>query len=247
MLHCGKNRFWQSEGIQDWFIPSKRVLGCAQSRAELLDSTELQGKNCFSISCVPLPLQAPNSEATGEKKGRKCHSFLGNFILTVSLNGKILNQSYFHRNQEFRVFIYLLVTNKTKLPVKNSPCALCKQAGDDAAGREWDWKMSDPKITSPSATSFGEGLRSLLCLVKHWRHSILLPGGVCCCLGCSSPVGTANSQAGNHLCFYGNIVSAKTSNRTWSPRMAISWGADPLNITIPGKTSPLFLIRCDFL
>lgn len=54
----------------------------------------------------------------------------------MSLNGKILNQSYFHRSQEFRVFIYLLVTNKTKLPVKNRPCALCKQAGDDAAGRE---------------------------------------------------------------------------------------------------------------
>jgi len=38
--------------------------------------------------------------------------------------------------KEFRMFFYLLVTNKTKLPFKSSPCALRKQAGNDAAGRE---------------------------------------------------------------------------------------------------------------
>lgn len=67
VLHSGNDRFWLSEGIQDWLIPSERVLGCAQSRAELLGSAELQGEHCFSIPCVPLSLQAPNPEATGEK------------------------------------------------------------------------------------------------------------------------------------------------------------------------------------
>lgn len=99
--------------------------------------------------------------------------------------------------------------------------------------------MSDPKITSQSATRFGEGVRSL-----PWRQSTLLPGGVCCCLGCTSPVVIPNNQAGNHWCFYANSVSAKTSNRTWGPRMA---SPDQLNITIPVKISHLSLIRCDFL
>lgn len=31
------------------------------------------------------------------KKCRKCHSSLRNFVLTMPINGKILNQSYFHR------------------------------------------------------------------------------------------------------------------------------------------------------
>lgn len=89
-----------------------------------------------------------------------------------------------------------------------------------------------------SPTRFGECVRSL-----PWRQSMVLPGGVCCCLGCTSPVLIPNNQAWNHWCFYANIVSVKTSNGTWGPRVA---SPDELNITVPVKTSHLSLIRCDF-
>lgn len=76
--------------------------------------------------------------------------------------------------KEFRVFVYVLVTNKTKLTFKNSSCALWKQAGSDAAGGEWAWDMNELRNISSSATRFREDPWPL----PHWVKPIdiaLLP------------------------------------------------------------------------
>lgn len=167
---------------------SKGVLGCAQSRAEPLDRAGFQGEHLFSFSCIPPPQQAPKPAATTGKKCRKCPS-LGNFMLTMPINGKILNQSYSHREPKGSgcLFISLLLIKPNSL-LKIVLVPYANRRGNDAAGGEWDWKMSDLEIISPSATRFGEAPRSLLCHMKPQRYRTLLPGDICYCLWDATPV-----------------------------------------------------------
>ena len=72
------------------------------------------------------------------EKCRKCHSSLGNFILTVPINGKILNQSHFHREPKSSgcFFISLsLIKPNCLLKVVLVPCAsrqgMMQQAGNE--------------------------------------------------------------------------------------------------------------------
>lgn len=64
-------------------------------------------------------------------------SFFGELYVDYAHTWKDFESKLFPQgSKRFRVFVYLFVANKTKSPFKNSPCALCKQAGNDAAGGE---------------------------------------------------------------------------------------------------------------
>lgn len=97
-------RFWDSVGLGGCVSVPETGQGVYHGKGRFMlpegllgvHRAGLQGKHLFSISCIPCPCRHQSLRLWGEKC-RKCHSSLGNFILTVPINGEVLNWSYFHR------------------------------------------------------------------------------------------------------------------------------------------------------
>lgn len=113
-------------------MPSAGVSGCAGTRREQGPRRSIPSPSLYS----PSPAGTRHWGYWGKNVenvvlwGIVC-------ILTMPINGKIFESKRFPQGtKEFRVLVYFLIANKTKLPFKNSPGALCRQAGSDAAGGE---------------------------------------------------------------------------------------------------------------
>lgn len=127
MVYHGKGSFILPEGL----------LGV--HGAGLNPCTEQGSKGSISFPSPVFPAPAGTKPlGYGGKKCGKCCSSLGNFILTLPINGEVLNQSYFHREPKSSgcLFISLSLTKPNYilkivlLPYANQQ-GMVQQAGNE--------------------------------------------------------------------------------------------------------------------